>query len=269
MIPDDLASVTGRAIRQWCRDGSFDGPTAGVAHGYMQVNLVVLPADYAVDFHAFCAKNPKPCPLLETTDPGVYEPTKLAPLADLRRDLPRYRVFREGNCIARPQSIEPYWPDGGDLVAFLLGCSFTFESALLEAGLPVRHVEERRNVPMYRTNIACETVGSFAGPLVVSMRPMTPVQAEQAARITARFPQVHGAPIHIGNPSAIGIDHLDRPHYGDAVTVNDDEVPVFWACGVTPMEAIVRARLRLAIVHEPGHMFVTDLHDAAMQTPAN
>lgn len=269
MIPDDLASITGRAIRQRCRDGSFDGPTTGVAYGYTQVNLVVLPADYAADFHAFCAKNPKPCPLLETTDPGVYEPRKLAPLADLRRDLPRYRVFREGECMARPQSVEPYWPDGADLVAFLLGCSFTFEHALLKAGLPVRHVEERRNVPMYRTNIACETVGAFAGPLVVSMRPMTPIQAEQATVITARFPQVHGAPMHIGDPKAIGIDHLDRPQYGDAVTVNDDEVPVFWACGVTPMEAIVRARPPLAIVHEPGHMFVTDLHDAAMQTPAS
>jgi len=266
VIPDDFASMTGRAIRQRCREGSFDAPTAGVARGYTQVNLVVLPAIVAADFELFCRRNPKPCPLLEVTDPGVYEPKKLAPGADLRRDLPRYRVFRDGECIARPPSIEPFWPDGSDLVAFLLGCSFTFEHALLDAGLPVRHLEERCNVPMYRTNIPCETAGSFAGPLVVSMRPMTPVQAEQATRITARFPQVHGAPIHIGDPSAIGVDSLDHPHYGDAVRISVDEVPVFWACGVTPMEAIVRARPTLAIVHEPGHMFVTDLHDAAMRT---
>jgi len=267
VTPDDLASMTGRAVRQRCREGSFDGPTAGVARGYTQVNLVVLPADAAADFETFCRRNPKPCPLLEVTDPGVYEPKKLAPGADLRRDLPRYRVFHDGQCTARPPSIEAFWPDGADLVAFLLGCSFTFERALLEAGLPVRHIEEQCNVPMYRTNIPCEAAGAFAGPLVVSMRPMTRVQAEEATRITAQFPQVHGSPIHVGDPNVIGIDRLDRPHYGDAVRMHADEVPVFWACGVTPMEAIIRARPTLAITHEPGHMFVTDLRDAAMQSP--
>jgi len=267
VISEELASMTSQAIRQRCREGSFNGPTAGVARGYAQVNVVILPADFAADFATFCRRNPRPCPLLEMTEPGVYEPKKSAPGADLRTDLPRFRVFRAGKCVERPPSIERYWPDAADLTAFLLGCSFTFERALLEAGLPVRHLEEGHNVPMYRTSMQCEPAGPFAGPLVVSMRPMTAVQADLAAAVTARYPHAHGAPIHVGDPHAIGIDDIEHPHYGDAVTIKSDEIPVFWACGVTPMETIVHARLPLAITHEPGHMFVTDLPETTVQPP--
>lgn len=231
--------------------------------GFTQANLVVLRSGDAGDFETFCRRNPKPCPVLAVTKPGRYEPEELAPGADVRTDLPRYRVYRSGVCIDRPTAIEPYWSE--DCVAFLIGCSFTFEFALLKAGLPVRHIEEGRNVPMYRTNRACVSAGRFAGPLIVSMRPMTPEQAEIAARVTEAFPRVHGGPIHVGDPGTLGIDDLARPHYGDPVTVGQNEVPVFWACGVTPMEAIMRAKPELAITHEPGHMFVTDVLDASLE----
>jgi len=252
----DLGGASGAAIRERCRSGKFTGPTADVAHGYVQANLVVLPADAAADFAEFCRRNPKPCPILETTKPGDPEPHHYAPNADLRTDLPRYRVYEHGSCAARPVSIERWWRN--DLVAFLIGCSFTFDTLLLAEGVPVRHVEEGCNVPMYRTNVACAQAGAFRGPLVVSMRPMTPEQAERAAAVTERYPDVHGGPVQIGDPAGLGIRNIDEPDYGDPVSVGDGEVPVFWACGVTPMEALRQARLPLAIVHEPGHMFVTD-----------
>ena len=284
MNANAYANKTGAEIRALCRGGAFDRPTAGVALGYTQVNLVVLRAEASEEFEAFCRANPKPCPLLEMTAPGRYEPRSMAPHADVRTDLPRYRVLQDGRCVERPTSIQSYWPDdaplspltkGGrrgvgsspdsDFVAFLIGCSFTFETALLKAGVPVRHIEQGKNVPMYRTNIACTPAGRFHGPLVVSMRPMTPAEAELATRITAAFPRVHGAPIHLGDPSAIGITDLARPDYGDAVTLRRGEIPVFWACGVTPMEAIIRAKLDIAITHEPGHMLVTDVTDESLR----
>jgi uncharacterized protein YcsI (UPF0317 family) len=223
----------------------------------------VLRSQLARQFEEFCQLNPKPCPLLEMTQPGRFEPAKMAHHADLRTDLPRYRVYEAGVCGDRPTSVESYWAD--DSVGFLIGCSFTFESALLEAGLPVRHIEEGRNVPMYRTSIECTPAGQFAAPLVVSMRPMTPAQADAAARLTAAFPDVHGAPAHIGDIDALGIADLGQPDYGDPVTIHPHEVPVFWACGVTPMEAIVRARPDLAITHEPGYMLVTDILDESLR----
>lgn len=250
-------------VREACRTGAMTGPTAGVATGYAQANLVVLRASDAVDFRAFCERNPKPCPLLEVTRVGGFEPVELAPGADLRTDLPRYRVYEEGIHTSSPTSIESHWR--GDFVAFLIGCSFTFEWALLEAGLPVRHIEEGVNAAMYRTNIACTPAGAFATNMVVSMRPMTPAQARRAAEITAAFPSVHGEPMHIGEPRAIGIADVTRPDYGDAVTIRPDEVPVFWACGVTPMEALLQARPEIAITHEPGHMFVTDVTDESLR----
>ena len=256
-------TMTGAEIRALCRTGEFDRPTAGVALGYAQVNLVVLRAEAAKEFEDFCRANPKPCPLLEMTATGDYEPQRLAPGSDVRTDLPRYRVLRNGECIDRPTSITAYWSD--NLVAFLIGCSFTFETALLKAGIPMRHIAEGRNVPMYRTNMACTPAGRFHGPMVVSMRPMTPEHAELATRITAAFPRVHGAPIHTSDPTAIGIPDVNRPDYGDAVSIHSGEVPVFWACGVTPMEAILRARLDIAIVHEPGHMLVTDISDESLR----
>lgn len=282
MVNLNYANMTGLEIRALCRTGEFGRPTAGVALGYAQVNLVVLRAEAAKEFEAFCRANPNPCPLLEMTATGGFEPRRLAPGSDVRTDLPRYRVLRNGECIDRPTSIIDYWTHdppqshlgkGGergvgaasDFVAFLIGCSFTFEAALLKAGIPVRHIEEGKNVPMYRTHIACTPAGRFRGPMVVSMRPMTREHAELATRITAAFPRVHGAPIHVGDPTAIGITDVARPDYGDAVSIHQGEVPVFWACGVTPMEAILGARLDIAITHEPGHMLVTDISDVSLQ----
>jgi uncharacterized protein YcsI (UPF0317 family) len=239
----------------------------------VQANLVVLTEDVAGEFKRFCVLNTGPCPILEVTEPGVYEP-RCARGADLRTDLPRYRVYLRGGLAEQPLDIVRYWDTHGAVgeniatsphrhitpwVAFLLGCSFTFESALLRAGIPVRHIEQRRNVPMYRTNIQCKPAGIFSGPMVVSMRPMTLAQARHAREITALMPGSHGAPVQIGDPAVIGIQNIDSPDYGDPVEIRSDEVPVFWACGVTPLEAILRAKPELAIVHEPGHMFITDL----------
>jgi uncharacterized protein YcsI (UPF0317 family) len=244
------------ALRAAIRRGAWTGPTAGLAPGAAQANLVVLPQSDALDFLRFCVHNPQPCPVLEVTEPGSPEPVHTAPGADLRTDLPRYRVYRAGELAGEPGDVIDHWRE--DLVAFLLGCSFTFERALLAEGLPVRHLEERVNVPMYRTSIACRPSGRFSGPLVVSMRPMRPEQAIRATQVTARFVRAHGAPVHIGDPAAIGIAELERPDYGDPVTVHAGEVPVFWACGVTPQAAAETCRPELMITHAPGHMFVTD-----------
>lgn len=259
MIPAELENLSGAQIRQACRSGAFDQPTCGVAKGYVQANLVVLSREHAADFEQFCKLNPKPCPLLEITQPGVFEPSHFAHGGDVRSDLPRYRVYRAGECVDQPNSIEHYCHE--DSVSFLIGCSFTFESALLQANLPVRHLEEKCNVPMYRTNLKCQPSGAFSGPLIVSMRPMTPEQAQQASRVTSGYPRVHGAPIQIDKPERLGISQLDKPDYGDAVTIRAGEVPVFWACGVTPMAAIIASKIDLAITHEPGHMLVTDVLD--------
>ena len=256
------ALTTGVDVRTACRSGELAGQTSGLAPGYAQANLVVVPREHAFDFLLFCQRNPKPCPLLDVTEPGETAPRHAAPAADLRTDLPRYRIFRDGELSGEPAAVSDLWQD--DFVSFVIGCSFTFEAAMLRAGLPVRHIEQDRNVPMYRTNIACRPAGGFAGPLVVSMRPMTPAQAVHAVQITSRYPSVHGAPIHVGEPAAIGISHLERPDFGDPVEVRDGEVPVFWACGVTPQSALMEARLPLAITHAPGCMFVTDLTDESL-----
>ncbi len=261
-----VAGLTGAEIRGRCRRGEWTGATAGLALGYVQANLVVVRASAAIDFRRFCELNPRPCPVLEVTEPGCFEAKRLAVGSDVRTDLPRYRVLRDGVVVERALSVASLWDEakasGDPFVAFLLGCSFSFEAGMLAAGLPVRHVEEGKNVPMYRTNVSCHGAGVFDGPLVVSMRPMSPEQAEAVALLTAKNPQAHGGPIHVGDPEALGIVDIDRPDYGDAVTIGDGEVPVFWACGVTPLEALFRAKLDLAIVHEPGHMFVSDLLDS-------
>ena len=262
--PDHLS---GAQLRALCRRGEWKGTTAGAARGFAQANLVVLPAEAVADFIDFCRAHPQPCPVLERLDPGVAVPRVFARDADVRTDLPRYRVFRSGVCVERPTSIGPFWRS--DLVAFLIGCSFTFEAALLQAGLPVRHIEQNRNVPMYRTNIECRSTGRFSGPLVVSMRPMKPDEAERAKRITAAYPRVHGAPVGIDDAARLGITDLSRPDFGDPVTIRAGEVPVFWACGVTPIEAIRRAKPEIAITHEPGHMFVTDVLDRSLRDGAS
>jgi uncharacterized protein YcsI (UPF0317 family) len=260
----ELRHATGEAVRGQARAGVLTGPTPGLALGYVQANLVVVPRDVAFDFLLFCRRNPRPCPLLDVCDPGRPEPADVAPGADVRTDVPRYCVYRYGELIDEPSDLISWWRD--DLVAFLLGCSFTFENALLKAGIPVRHIEQGRNVPMYRTSLDCRPAGVFAGPMVVSMRPMTPGQAESAARICERFPLAHGAPVHVGEPSAIGITDLVRPDFGDPVDVRPGEVPVFWACGVTPQAVAMRARPALLLTHKPGHMFVTDLRDTDLET---
>jgi uncharacterized protein YcsI (UPF0317 family) len=260
---DALRRATGAEIRRLARCGDFRGPTPGLALGHVQANLVVVPRSLAFDFLLFCQRNPKPCPLLDVTECGSAEPAAIAPGADVRTDIPCYRVYQNGALVEEPTDVSGWWRN--DLVAFLIGCSFTFENALLEAGLPLRHVEMGRNVPMYKTNRACRPAGAFHGPMVVSMRPMTPEQAIVAAQICSRFPRVHGAPIHFGDPAAIGIRDLDQPDFGDPVDVRPGEVPVFWACGVTPQAVAMAAKPPLLISHKPGHMFVSDLRDAELE----
>ncbi len=254
---------TGADVRRLARDGRLAGPTPGLAPGYVQANLVVVPRELAFDFLLFCQRNPKPCPLLEVTDPGSAEPRFVAAGADLRTDVPRYRVYRHGVLVEEPTDLYRWWND--DLVGFLLGCSFTFENALLQAGVPVRHIEQGSNVPMYRTTVSCRPAGVFHGPLVVSMRPLTPGQAVRATTICARFPRAHGTPIHIGDPAALGIRDLGKPDFGDPVEVRAGELPVFWACGVTPQAVGMQAKPPLLLTHKPGHMFLTDLRDTDLE----
>ena len=253
-----------RELREAVRAGDHTGPTAGLAPGFTQANLVALPQADAFDFLRFCVSNPKPCPVLDVSDPGSAEPALMAPGADLRTDVPRYRIWRDGELVDEPADAREHWRE--DLVAFLIGCSFTFERALLAEGLPIRHVEQGVNVPMYRTSVDCTPAGRFSGPLVVSMRPMTPPQAARATQITSRYAPVHGAPVHVGDPDAIGIDDLGAPDYGDPVEIREGELPVFWACGVTPQAVAVASRPKLMITHAPGHMFVTDARDETMAT---
>ncbi|MHC4876039.1 MAG: putative hydro-lyase [Planctomycetota bacterium] len=260
--PDTSQLQTPQAVRLACRGGAWTEQTSGLAATYAQANLVVLPQSDAEEFREFCQRNPKPCPLLDVTEPGEFVPHKLAPDADLRTDLPRYRVWKDGELVDEPTDIMSLWRE--DLVAFLLGCSFTFESALLDAEIPVRHIELGCNVPMFRTSVECEPAGKFHGPLVVSMRPLRPGDAIRAIQITAKFPAVHGAPIHLGLPEQIGIADLAQPDFGDAVPVHADELPVFWACGVTPQSVLMAARPEFAITHSPGCMFVSDVRDSEL-----
>ncbi len=247
-------------LRALFRRGEASRPTAGLARGFVQANLVVLPRDVAFDFLLYAQRNPRPCPLLEVVEPGGVEPAGLAPGADIRVDLPKYRVYEHGVLVDEPLEIASRWRP--DLVSFLIGCSFTFESALLEAGIPVRHVEQGCNVPMYITSIPTVPAGVFHGPMVVSMRPIPAPMVVRAVQVTSRFPAVHGAPVHLGDPAAMGIGDLARPDLGDPVEVRDGEVPVFWACGVTPQAAAMASKPPLMLTHAPGHMFITDRRDA-------
>lgn len=247
-------------IWEMIRAGRWTDPTPGMAKGYVQANLVILPKDWAWDFMVFAQRNPKPCPVLDITEPGDPEPRQVATGADLRTDLPRYRVWKDGECVDEPTDVTEYWRD--DLVGFLLGCSFTFETALLEAKVPIRHIECGCNVPMYRTSIDTVPAGRLKGPLVVSMRPVPAGLVPKAVASTARFPAVHGAPVHVGEPEAIGIRDIGKPDFGDPVPVYEGELPVFWACGVTPQAALMASRVPFAITHAPGHMFVCSVRDA-------
>ena len=252
---DDATSA--QQVRKQIRQGIWHSHTSGLASDHVQGNVVILPESLATDFLRYCQRNPKPCPLLAVTEPGQSKLPTLGADIDIRSDLPRYRVWRDGEVVNEPTDISALWRD--DLVTFVLGCSFSFEQALLEAGLPLRHIAQGKNVAMYRSNIQTEPAGIFNGPMVVSMRPMKAAAAIRAVQVTSRFPNVHGAPVHLGNPALIGITRLDAPDYGDAVEVMDDEIPVFWACGVTPQAALVQARPAFCITHAPGAMLITDL----------
>jgi uncharacterized protein YcsI (UPF0317 family) len=253
-------ALTGAEARALIRAGRWRRSTSGLAPGWVQANLVVLPVSQAHDFREFCARNPRPCPLIDVGEPGAFEPVRVAPGADLRRDVGRYRIYRHGSLAAEVDDLLDVWRD--DFVAFLLGCSFTFENALLRAHVPLRHQELGRTVPMYRTNRACEPAGPFHGPLVVSMRPVRVEQLALVHEVTARFPMSHGAPVHVGDPALLGIADLAMPDYGDPVPILPREVPVFWACGVTPQAAAEAAGLALMITHAPGYMFITDLRES-------
>jgi uncharacterized protein YcsI (UPF0317 family) len=251
-----------RTARLAIRAGRHAGHTSGLAPGYVQGNLCILPLVYATEFAAFCQRNPKPCPLIGMSAPGDPRLPTLAEDLDIRTDVPRYRVFRDGKLSDEPADITDLW--GDDLVTFVLGCSFSFEEALIEAGIRLRHVERGENVAMYKTNVDTVPAGRFGGKLVVSMRPLTPADAIRAIQITSRFPNVHGAPVHIGLPESIGIDDIEKPFAGDPPRLRAGELPVFWACGVTPQVAVEQARPPLCITHKPGCMVITDLLNTSL-----
>lgn len=255
--PDQTIAQEAQRWRKQIRAGEFTGPTAGLAKGAVQANLMILPKALADEFLLFCQRNPKPCPVLAVTEPGQFDVPSMGDDIDLRTDTPRYRVWQNGELIDEPATLTDIWRD--DLVSFLIGCSFSFEEALLAEGIDIRHISQGVNVPMYRTNIATQGTRSLFGPMVVSMRPMTAQDAIRAIQITSRFPSVHGAPVHLGDPSLIGIDDINTPDYGDAVTIREGEIPVFWACGVTPQSVIAAVRPEFSITHAPGHMLITDV----------
>lgn len=247
-------------MRRIFRENRLAVPTSGMCLGYAQCNLIILPEKEARDFEVFAKKNPLACPVLEKTSPGDRALHKIAEDCDIAADFPKYRVYIDGRPASEPLDIKDLWRD--DFVAFLIGCSFSFEDALIKADIPIRHIEQGRNVPMYLTNIDCEPAGIFSGKMVTSMRPMTPEMAEKAAEITAQMPRVHGKPVHIGDGKAIGIKDVNTPDFGDSVDINPGEVCVFWPCGVTPQSAVMQARPPIAITHAPGHMLICDVKNA-------
>ncbi len=263
----DLRDVPAAQMRAAIRSGAFTGQTSGLAKGKLQCNLAIIPQAFALDFLRFCQRNPKPCPLVGVSDTGnPFLPT-LGHDIDIRTDVPKYRVFRDGVLAEEVTDISHLWAD--DMVSVALGCSFTFENALMHAGIPVRHVEMGRNVPMYSTNLPLVPAGPFAGKMVVTMRPISADKVAEATRISARFPQAHGAPVATGDPASLGIHDLSSPEWGEAVEVKPGEVPVYWACGVTPQNVLLGARLPLCITHAPGHMLVADVAEDAETTILN
>ena len=259
----DRPSILPAAARETFRGGLVE-PTSGWSRGYAQANVLAIPRDHAFDFLLFAQRNPKPCPILGVLEPGETSGPLLAG-GDIRTDVAKYTVYRDGEKVDEPTNITDYWRD--DLVTFLIGCSFTFEAALQDGGIGIAHIEQGVNVPMYRTNRQCAPAGTMSGPLVVSMRPVPASRVADAVRITSRYPAVHGAPVHVGNPHELGISDLARPDFGDAVTIPEGHIPVFWACGVTPQAAVMQSRPPLAIGHAPGHMLITDARDSDYLVP--
>lgn len=252
-------------LRQQIRRGELQQNTSGLAPGYVQCNLVILPKQFADDFREFCELNSQSCPLIGSSEfPGDFCLKMLGEDINIRTDIPAYQVFKDGAFSAEVTDITDIWED--DFVAFLLGCSFSFEEALIAAGLEIRNITESKNVPMYKTNIDTQGVGQFTGKMVVSMRPLNPTDANKAIEICNQYPKVHGAPVHLGNPSAIGIDDITQPDFGEAVTINAGEEPVFWACGVTPQLAIANAKPTICITHSPGHMLITDILNSSLRS---
>ena len=240
----------------------FDRPTAGMAAGMTQVNMISVPKEWAYDFLLYAHRNPQSCPVLDVLEEGVYS-TKLAQDSDIRTDFPRYRIWKEGELVDEITDAQDIYNAHPDLVTFLIGCSFSFETALQEAGIEVRHIEDNTNVPMYLSNISCESAGRISGNMVVSMRPIPSHQIAEAVKITSRMPSVHGAPVHIGHPESLGIQNIHQPDFGEASRIEEGEIPVFWACGVTPQAAVMNSKIPFAISHAPGHMFITDIPDRA------
>ncbi|HYE81291.1 MAG TPA: putative hydro-lyase [Clostridia bacterium] len=253
----DLAYASPALVRGLIRKDEFSGQTSGICRGYAQGNLVILPKHLAYDFLLFTQRNPKPCPVLEVADTGCRELKLTAAGSDIATDIPKYRVYEKGELTGEFSDIVSLWRE--DFVSFILGCSFTFESALMDEGIEVRHIQAGCNVPMYITNMECSPAGIFSGPTVVSMRPVPVDKVVKAVQITSRYPRVHGAPVHIGNPALIGIRNINKPDFGDAVEIKENEVPVFWACGVTPQAVAMKTKPEIMITHSPGHMFITDV----------
>ena len=252
----DLLNLSPYDFWSIVRNDVFIKPTSGVCQGYAQGNLVILPEKYALDFLIFCNRNPKPCPVIDIMERGVYNPPS-SPDADIRTDIPRYRIYEKGVMVKEVLNIKDIWRE--DFVTFLLGCSFSFEWALIKAGIPIRHIEQCCNVPMFKTNIKCKEAGIFKGNNVVSMRPFKGSLIPKVVEITSKLPAVHGAPIHIGDPKAIGIKDIFSPEFGDPVAINEGEIPVFWACGVTPQLVALESKPDLMISHAPGYMFITEI----------
>lgn len=262
-MSDEFKNLSPVDLRHLIRQGKYTDNTSGLCPGYTQANLVILPKDLAYDFLLFTQRNPKPCPVLEVSDAGSKKLTEMATDVDLANDFPKYRIYEKGKLTQEVTSIDDFWRD--DLVSFIIGCSFSFESELLAAGIEVRNITEQVNVPMYDTNIPLKSAGQFHGNMVVSMRPIPQDQVVEAVKVTNAMPKVHGAPIQIGDPEYIGIKDLSEPDYGDAVTIKPGEVPVFWPCGVTPQNVIMQTKPDFVITHSPGHMLVTDVKNTELK----
>ncbi|KOF57488.1 hypothetical protein AGR56_14030 [Clostridium sp. DMHC 10] len=253
----NYSSMKPYEVRKLIREGKVVTPTAGMCAGYAQANLVILPKELAYDFLLFTQRNPKSCPILEVSDVGNRNLKYLGEDIDITKDIPKYRVYEDGILTGEYTDISDFWRD--DFVSFLIGCSFSFESELIEANIPIRHIEENCNVPMFITNIDCTPAGIFNGKMVVSMRPLSYENIVKSVLVSGEMPKVHGAPVHIGNPAVIGIKDINKPDFGDSVTIKDNEVPVFWPCGVTPQAVVMNVKPKIVITHSPGHMLITDI----------
>ena len=259
---EDYSSLQPKEFRQLVRQGKYDSLTCGQCYGYVQANLVILPKEYAEDFKKFAERNPKSIPLLEFTEPGVHHTKRMADHADLLTDLPRYNVYRKGELVEQCTDVTKYWQD--DFVCFLIGCSHSFEKLLTDAGIEIRNLTDGHAVSAYKTSIPCTPSKYFSGPVVVSMRPIPEEQVDLAYELTGQLPHVHGMPIYHGDPKVIGVD-LNKPDWNVPTRIMPGEVPVFWACGVTPQAALMEAKPDIVITHTPTHLFITDILDSQIE----